>query len=250
MKTITKYETEDGKLFDKEQEAKEHETELNRPKEQAKSVTFNFKILKEYSNGATFEEALALSEKEGKPLLTNLQADEILQNEELHKANSKLFPCWTGIITVYENAGTPFGEYVKDQQSGWVFDVPKKYQGKKDIVLVLQQKDYKLKKEKYGIIHLTATKVESLSFPTENGWYLPDPKFGIPTGDKVNEDNPNVQFLWRVTDGDPIRPLARDGDWDWDHWRAVLANWVPANRLGVGLAEPQAKQGKKKINTR
>ena len=242
MAIITQYRAKDGKLFDAAEKCRAYEKSLEKPKEPSKPLSFTPKILKEYRSGATFEEALKLSEKEGKPLLTNLQADEILHNLEAYEQNKKLFHCWTGLITVYENPGTPFGKYVKDPDSGWIFDIPKAYQGQKDIALVLQQKDYKIVEGEYGIKFLKASKMEAIPFPASNGWYLPETKFGLPSGEKSNQENPKARYLWRVSGGDPIRPVARYGIWHGYLRRIVNCSGMPVDcRLGVGVVEPQRK---------
>lgn len=247
METITQYKAKDGKLFSDRTECERHETELNKPKAPAKPLGFEPKILARYGPSKTFMEALELSEKEGKRLLTNLEADEILQNPDAYAENKSLFPCWTGLLLVYEMPGVPFGKFVKDAQTGWVFDIPKKYQGQKNMALVLEQKNFKIEKGEYDLTLVKATKMDAIPFPERDGWYISEEKYGIPSGEKSEESNPKARYLWRITDSDPIHPVARYDFWGGYDGRRVNCYLLPdSGRLGVGVVEPSPSQKAKR----
>src|SRR5690242_1811447 len=99
-------------------------------------------ILRTWSNRVTFPEALELAK--GQTFASNEQIDAILQDENARSANADLFPCWTGTLLVYEAPNTPFGKFVKDTYSGWIIDIPKKFQGLKNKALVLEHPDFTL----------------------------------------------------------------------------------------------------------
>src|SRR5271157_2677356 len=92
------------------------------------------------SDGVDFFEAYRMAREKGKTLLSNAQADAILQDENFRKKYAAMFPCWTGTIGIYKSAGEPFGEFIKTDEC--IFDVPKEFRGKKDCILVMEHPDY------------------------------------------------------------------------------------------------------------
>lgn len=203
----------------------------------------NIKIVREYNDGVTFAEALKLVE--GQRMLSCKEADEILQDEEAYRNYNTLFACWTGTLLVYEAPGKPFGEYVKDSSTKWIFDVPKEFQGKADLALLLEHPNFKVEQGQYGLTFVKAAplyKIRAIDFPKRDGWYLPN-EFGIPTGEEVSSSNKDARYLLRLSSAS-LRPVSR-----WDDFFGLDGRGVDCDRgpdyywLGVGVVEPQAKHG-------
>jgi hypothetical protein len=204
----------------------------------------NIEILKKYNEGVTFIEALKLAE--GKRLISNKEADAILQDEQEYEKYKDLFYCWTGTLLIYEAPSKPFGdkpfgEFVKDSSTGWIIDVPKRYQGKKDCALIIEHPHFKIQKGKYDMTFIMPDKDSNLimlpEFPTGSSWHIPEPSFGIPIGKTINSDEKEARYLYR-RDGASIRPLCRyNFDFN-DGRRDVDADRSPYDgRLGVGAVE-------------
>ena len=210
-------------------------------------MTPNIEILRTRDNGVNFFEALLLAEGSGKRLMSNREADEILQDPALLEKYRPLFWAWTGTLVIHEAAGVAFGENVKTDF--FVFDVPKRFQGLKDKVLVVQHPNYQQKKEvlKYGItfnllVVLDESKLKAYDYPQRNGWYLPDAQTGLPIGTESAESDPNARKLWRRDGKAWIGPVSRYDDLYGITRRFVDCYWRPDYfRLGVGVVEPQAK---------
>ena len=189
-------------------------------------------IAKNYSTGVDFFDALSLSN--GRAMLSNSQVDEILKDEKARLQYKDAFPMWTGTIIVYEKAGVPFGTTIKGRD-GVTFDIPKKYQGKKDCAIVIESPNYSLTKTR-----LTATKTSLIeNFPKKNGWYLPDSAHGIPQGKEAKDSDKNARYLWR-NNTDSIVPLSRYFDVSYgDGLRAVDAEGGFGARLGVVFVQDE-----------
>ena len=201
-------------------------------------------ILKTYDDGVTFIEALKLAE--GRHLLSNLDADMILQDEERYKKYSKLFYCWTGDLLVYEEPGKEFGEWVKDADNSWIIDIPKEFQGRKDIALLIQHPNFKIEKGKYDMTFVKPNGKKSydyiaIPFKPKNGWYLPD-SYGIPNGEELTKANKEARYLYRRFSA-TVRPVARWVNVFYDR-RVVICGYYVDGRLGVGVVQPQAKNKK------
>ena len=203
----------------------------------------NIQIVREYRSGVTFTEALRLVGDHR--MLSCKTADELLQDEEAYKKYSALFTCWTGTMLVYEAPGVPFGKYVKDSVTGWIFDVPGEFQGKVDIALLLEHPDFKIEEGAYGMTFVRPAplyQISSMPFPKVDGWYLPN-EFGIPTGDEVSRSNKDARYLSRRSEA-TLRPVVR-WDYDFGYRRVVGCVYGPDGYgLGVGYVEPQATEDK------
>ena len=189
-------------------------------------------VSKNYSNHVTFTDALSLSN--GRAMLSNSQVDEILKDEKARLQYKDALPMWTGTIIVYEKAGVPFGTTIKGG-GGVTFDIPKKYQGKKDCAIVIESPNYSLTKTR-----LTATKTSLIeNFPKKNGWYLPDSAHGIPQGKEAKDSDKNARYLWR-NNTDSIVPIARGfvGS-SGDVLRYVSAGRDFSGRLGVVFVQDE-----------
>lgn len=199
-------------------------------------------IARTYSNGVGFLEALQMAKEQGKTLLSNKEADVILQDDEATKQYVDLFYCRTGTVAIYTGDDRPFGKYLKGADA--VVDIPDEFQGRKGW-LVVEHPGYSIEEDgPYGLRILKAEKLTLLEGDFSEGWHLPDPIFGIPCGEKSSRNYPNARRLWRKIDEDSIVPLARYGG-GFDGGRCV----VDACRgfdygLGVGFVEHEGREEK------
>ena len=77
-------------------------------------------------------------------------------------------------------------------------------------------------------------KKTKIHLPLQDGWYLPDAKYGIPNGEPSSEANPAARYLIRYQSSDFSGLVSR---WD-DRWgdrdrRDVYCDDGPDDRLGV-----------------
>ena len=160
-------------------------------------------------------------------IASNLEIDLRLQGEEW-KTEKEMYPCWTGTLIVYEAPGEVFGKTI--QFDSLTFNVPKKFQGLRDRAIVMNHPDFLLS----GNILTPGKSAVDIPFPGEDGWYLPEPQFGIPSplGGKTSDDG-NSRHLWR-RDEQYVGLVSR---WyfRWDGWdrRGVDCYCRPGGRLGV-----------------
>ena len=175
--------------------------------------------------GLTFQEALAEAAKRKMRLPTNLELDERLQGKEWEK-EKEMYPCWTGTLIVYEAPGKPFGKTV--EWEGLRVLVPKAFQGKKDMAIVCNHPGFLTDGKEIAL----GKEVKCIPIPSSDGWYLPEKQFGIPNGEK-GEDDGKRRYLWRWSHS-YIGLVARWCDRWFDGFRrGVGCGEVPCRRLGV-----------------
>ena len=75
-------------------------------------------------------------------------------------------------------------------------------------------------------------KKTKIPLPLNDGWYLPDKKWGVPNGEKSSESNPDALYLWRWQNDDYSGLLVRCYG-GFDDWRGVDADRLSVIRLGV-----------------
>jgi hypothetical protein len=177
-------------------------------------------------NGLSFKDAIAEASKRKLRILSNLEVDERLKGDQWEK-EKEMYPCWTGTLIIYEKPGVPFGKVVEHE--GLRALVPKEFQGKKDMAIVCNHPDFLSDGKDVAI----GKGAKLVPFPKEDGWYLPDPEFGIPSLEK-GEDDGKRRYLWRWTSQAHIGLVARHyyGFLDWFR-RFVVADFGPGFRLGV-----------------
>ena len=216
-------------------------------------------ILATYSPGVSLVETMRLVKESGKRMLSNKEADAMLQNNELRKKYYDLFPCRTGTMLISVAADQPFKEYAKFY--GLVFDIPKKFQSMTNKALVIEHPHWTLEEFKYEVnepygehkintllkVRAEEKYITAIDFPKEDGWYRPDETFGVPNGRPSNSLDLQARKLYRVDGGDYIGPLVRwDVSWGgYDDRRGVDCLGWPDDGRGVGVVEPQAKPSSK-----
>ena len=146
---------------------------------------------------------------------------------------------WTGTVVAYMKAGEPFGKVASfadpDTSEIWQMDVPKKYQGKKNICLIADPGGFDHKKDG-STVTIRLKKISVVPMPPRDGWHMPD-KFGFPSGKESNNDNKEARKLWRWDSRGYVGLLARLGYYFGFVRRYVDADFGPSSRCGV-LVEP------------
>ncbi len=171
---------------------------------------------------------------QGRKILDNKSTNAELQSGEWQKTRDS-WPRWTSTIVVNEAPEVKFGKVVEYQNVS--FEVPKEYQGRKNVALVLDSSTLKMEKQDEKVL-LSAKVLKSQHYPEENGWSMPDEDTGIPTGSKDSSSDTNARYLWR-TSRTRIGPVARGFGY---YGRDVAVNGGLDLGFGVAFAE-QDKQG-------
>ncbi len=143
-----------------------------------------------------------------KNVASALFLDHRYQSGEIRKS------LWAPPVTIYMPAGRAFGSTV--EFSNVVFNVPKEFQGQKNAAIALPSKSFKTMdvKGKIVISIRNGKQVKVVdNFPSTDGWYLIDPKTGIPQGPEVSSANPAARYLWRRDNETYIGPVVRGYDY-------------------------------------
>jgi len=208
----------------------------------------SIEVLRTGNPGVSFRDALDISK--GKRLISNLEADAILQDPQKREQYKSLFngSAWTRTMFVHEAPGVTFGTQVTTDY--FTIQIPKQYRGKVDQILSFDLYDCTITgdENRRTITLKKGAKIRMHQYPREDGYYLVDPVSGIPTGHKVDGSNPKARYLWQKDDEAWISPLVR-----WDDYfggygrRGVYASDWPNYRRGVGVvvgASVRFKKGK------
>ncbi len=156
------------------------------------------------------EEGMA---KDSKVMLpSNKRADRIVTTDEWKEPEVRsAIPFWTGTLWAFNKPGETLGTVLeftpKKDGLTYVIDVPLAYQGQRDIALVFEYPNHGLSVDR-GRRVVIASKVDVVSLPTKSGWYPPEPKHGIPSGDAVGEYDPDARYLPRP-DGPRVELIVR-----------------------------------------
>ena len=166
--------------------------------------------------------AIAEANKKGKTLVTNLWADDDVVNRNGLNQRANAYPSWTGTMVAYEMPGVAFGKrivYNYSSSSPIIFNVPQQFVGRKDCILCINHgfltNGIPILQRKFTpdgiLIEVSDPSLIKLirNFNMENGWYLPDPKFGIPVGVPSNSLNPAARYSFRMPDRPYIGLVAR-----------------------------------------
>ena len=190
--------------------------------------------------GATMEQAFEKAEKEKRVIASNKRLDRALVGSDEWRSIRKGLWCWSGTMTAYERAGEPFAEVVEyiDDNTGlkYLFEVPRKYRGKKDCILVCEHPDVSLETKGNQRI-IRAARIDLIeNFPAKDGWYLTDPKHGFPFGDSVGSSDPNARHLWRIEKR--VGFSRRDHDVI-GNYRVIFLGSLSSSALGVVVEAPE-----------
>ena len=208
------------------------------------------------SKGLTQKEAISTANRMGSRILTNKEFDGRLVLSDTWKSETAVYPAWTGTLVAFGKKDSKLGDVVKytDSNAGitYIFEVPKEYQNEKNTILVVNHgfsadgNALILPNEKGREITYDITDKSEIAlitrFPSSNGWYCADNKFGIPLGVEIPSSNRYARYLYKVENY--VGLLARGGDGFGDYYRrGVDAGYQPSGRFGVLISTEDAKVG-------
>lgn len=159
-------------------------------------------ILISRSAGIPMEEALIKANEAAVVIASNKRLSKALNESNEWRNIRTVFTCWSGTMTGYDIPNKKLGKNIEyiDPEIGvrYIFPVPERHQGKKNVILVVNHPNFTLETDKKTRI-IQANNVGVVSkFPVDSHkWYLGDPKYDIPTGKEVGEDNIHARYLIR-----------------------------------------------------
>ena len=159
-------------------------------------------------------------------------------------------------LVAFKGKDEKLGDVVKYTDSKtnttYLFEVPKEYQKERNAILVVNHGFLAsgdaliVPNEKGSIVTYDISDKNQvallLNFPSSDGWYSADNKFGIPLGAGISSSNTDARYLYKVQNY--VGLLARgnsyfDGINRWD----VCAYVLPSGRFGVLISTEDAKVG-------
>ena len=200
----------------------------------------NLAVFIKSSNGVPMEETLRRVDDAGLVIASNKRLSKALVGSEECKSINEVFSCWTGTMTAYDKPDQKLGKTIEytDSETGirYIFPVPEEHLGKKNVILVVEHPNFTLETDgKTRIVRANEVDIVT-EFPVaSDNWYLGDPKYGIPQGNKVDSSNESARFLWRIDKR--VGLVARDynSNWDGNDRRSVDLGDRPADALGVAV---------------
>lgn len=189
-------------------------------------------VLVTAERGITAEEAFRKAGEKNLVVVSNKTWDSLLVGSDEWKKAREALTVWTGTMVAYAEPDKALGKFVEFEDKGitWVFPVPAKWQGEKDVALVVEHPNFTIEVEGNRRIIIADEKHVSLvrNFPAEDGWYKTDSEHGIPNGEQI--DSEDARYLVRINSA-RVGPVAR-GLCRWD---AVLLPYRPSFRFGVAV---------------
>lgn len=149
---------------------------------------------------------------------------------------------WTSTMAAYEKADVPFGKTISFQSGNetWKIAIPKKYQGKRNLVLLANLSPKEARKDG-NIVTLTPKKITAKPMPKTDGWHIPD-EFFFPSGKESSSNDEKARKLWRRDNCAYVGLLSRDYYFFGYYWRDVYADYG-VWRYGVMISN-KSKSGK------
>jgi hypothetical protein len=133
----------------------------------------------------TLSRAISTAHRSGLKMASNRRVDSDLKSGK----NTGVFR--TGTFVIYESLDRPFGE--KIEYEGITYEVPQKYQGQRNKMLVFEHEDG-VQMDAKGT--LVGDKVKDVDCPSENGWYKLDPETGMPNGKEPSSEDDRDARYW------------------------------------------------------
>jgi len=210
-----------------------------------------------YNNnkGLTQKEAVSTANKIGSRILTNKEFDKRLVLSDTWKSERDAYPAWTGTLVAFKGKDEKLGDVVKYTDSKtnttYLFEVPAEYQKERNAILVVNHGFLAsgdaliVPNEKGSIVAYDITDKSEIAllrkFPSSNGWYCADNKFGIPLGVDIPSDNHYARYLYKVQNY--VGLLARGYSLlGYNRW-VVYAVDQPSDRFGVLISTEDARMG-------
>src|SRR5271157_2612038 len=168
------------------------------------------------ANGVPMEEAIRRVNEARLVIASNKRLGQALLS-----GDGKLIkrsPCWSGTMTCYTKSGSTFRQESEriagerfivstdfgstgSKKTRYLFPVDEEYLDKKNCILAVDHPGFELVKDGDDRI-VRAARIDLIeNFPASNGWNVGDPKYGIPSGARVDDTNEAASFLWRKTFG-------------------------------------------------
>ncbi|MCX6770659.1 MAG: hypothetical protein NTX79_01250 [Candidatus Micrarchaeota archaeon] len=207
------------------------------------------------SKGLTQKEAISTANRMNSRILSNKEFDGRLVLSDTWKSEKEVYPAWTGTLVAFKGKNEKLGDVVKYTDSKtnttYLFEVPKEYQKERNAILVvnhgfLASGDALIVPNEKGSIVTYDISDKSqvallLNFPSSDGWYSADNKFGIPLGNGISSSNTDARYLYKVQNY--VGLLARGDYFGNSYRRGVDAGVRPSNRFGVLISTEDAKMG-------
>jgi hypothetical protein len=196
-------------------------------------------VLTPFTKGVPMEEALQRADDAGLVIASNKRLNNVILRSDKWRGIAEAFPCWSGTMTAYEEPNKRVGKLIEYTDSitgiAYTFPVPEEHWGKKNIILIVEHPNFSLVKEgKERIVQ--AAQIDAVErFPTENSWYIGNPRDDIPWGHKPDKLHPDARFLWRMEKR--VGLVARDyyNPVCDSFGQAIYLNAPPSNELGVAV---------------
>ncbi len=207
----------------------------------------NIILLSPRNPGMTQEEAVAAANSQRKILVTNLWADDDLVNKDGLNQRNNTYGIWTGLMVAYEKPGVALKDSITYTDSSskitYTFNVPPQFKGEKNCILCVAHgflangtPTFQHKQVSGGtLIEVADPSLISLikNYNKDDGWYLPEPQFGIPVGASSKDTNQAARYSYRINSDSYIGLVARVDVVDGGGQRYVNADGLPSFLLGV-----------------
>ncbi len=143
-------------------------------------------------------------------LLSNKEFDSRLVLSDAWRSEKHVYPVWTGTLVAFKENGAKLGDVIRYNDSGntYFFEVPKEYQNERNAALAVDHgflADGRpliiptMKKTEITYNIADPSQIELLQrFPSGNGWYNADNKFGIPLGEEIPPDRADARYFFRI----------------------------------------------------
>ena len=169
-------------------------------------------MLAPFEKGLTQKEAINTANMMGARIITNNEFDGRLVLSDTWKSEKEVYPAWTGTLVAFKGKDEKLGDVVKytdfKTNTTYLFEVPKEYQKERNAILVVNHgflasgdalivPNEKGRTVTYDISDKSQVAL-LLNFPSINGWYFTDNKFGIPLGAGISLSNTDARYLYKV----------------------------------------------------
>ena len=203
----------------------------------------NLALVMPQAEGIRMFEAVRAADKTGLVLPSSRRLDRALAGSEEWREIMPVFSCWSGTMAAYDEPNKALGKVIQylDVISGlrYVFKVPQRYRGMKDVVLLADHPGFTLE-PKGRMVFVNASRVGVVEeFPAQSErWYLTDKTHGIPQGEVVSNADPKSRHLWRMATH--IGLIVRDCSLVVDDGRRFVHMEVPPSlRMGMAVEAPE-----------
>ena len=205
--------------------------------------------------------ALAIANHNYSRIVFNKEFDKRLLESNKWKSEPEIYPAWTGTYVVYTERDMPFGESVRcidsNTLTSYNFDVPEKYQDKRNAILVVQHgfssngRKIITMEEDGNEVHVKIANQNNIillpNFPEYSGWYKADNEYGIPLGTVVSKKDSSARYLLRGTQYCGF--LARIDYIVGDVRKIVYASFSQSAHFGVLTTKDEAARNAKEFAT-